>query len=98
MRSVFVLITVLILFSVQGVTAQTEPVKTVFVYKDFSVITNPRNADIFTFNENGAERKTGNDSVVLALSKGGTFTIEVRKEGFRSVRRIYERQKGGIDK
>jgi hypothetical protein len=79
------------------VFAQNDALKTVFVAKDFVIKTIPHNADVIAINSNGGEQKVGNDSAALHADKGEVYTIEVRKEGFQSVRKLYTRQKDGVE-
>lgn len=85
------------LFTANLASAQNEALKTIYTSKDFNIKTTPNNADVFAINSNGGETKLGTGNVDLHMEKGVSYTIEVRKEGFQPVRKIYVREKGGID-
>jgi hypothetical protein len=97
MRFITPLVFVVLLCSAHFGIAQNVAANTVFVSKDFVIKTNPRNADIIAINSNGGEVKLGNDTVELHADKSEAYTIEVRKDGYQSVRKIYTRQKGGLE-
>ena len=96
MKLINLLILTLVLFTAQPIFAQTE-LKTVFTAKDFNLKTTPATADVFAINSNGGETKLGTGLVEMHMEKGVNYTIEVRKEGYQPVRKIYAREKGGVE-
>jgi hypothetical protein len=97
MKNIHILFLSLLLLASKIVSAQTETVKTIYVSKDFTIKTIPANADIFGINSNGGEQKLGTGAADLHADKNESYIIEVRKDGYQTVRKVYVRDKGGID-
>ena len=77
---------------------QAEEVKTILAQKSITITAVPVNAEIFHIRNIGSgEDKLGTGTAQLKLDKDEKYIIEVRREGYQPVRRIYMRQKNGSE-
>jgi hypothetical protein len=96
MKKSITLLTSILVLAVQFAFAQADaPPPTTFVYKDFTLCTAPKDAEIFRISASGSEEKLGAGTLAVQLDKDEVYIIEVRRDGYQPVRKVYQRQKGG---
>jgi len=90
--SVFALLLCISAFAQRDIVA-----KVVACSKNLQIKTTPATAEIVHVLVNGAEEKLGVGGAEVRIDKDEDYQVEVRKEGWEPVRRIYQRQKGALE-
>jgi hypothetical protein len=69
----------------------------VYMHKQFTINTTPKDAEVFAINQEGGggETRLGAGSVTIDMDKETPYLIEIRRNGYQRFQRTYMRGKGG---